>query len=81
MKGVDGGLAGSEVSILSADFEYESGAFTLNGLWADGSLTVMDHRLAPKTLVAIISQRAIPCGRVAASLLNQPYALCALFCF
>ena len=37
MKGVDSGLAGSEVSILSADFEYESGAFTLNGLWADGS--------------------------------------------
>ena len=44
MKGTDGSseddnkiLPGSEVSILSADFEYESGAFTLNGLWAAGS--------------------------------------------
>ena len=36
-KGADAAELGGEVSILSADFEYESGAFTLNGLWADGS--------------------------------------------
>ena len=36
-KGADAAVLGGEVSIVSADFEYESGAFTLNGLWAAGS--------------------------------------------
>ena len=41
-KGADHANQGNEVSILSADFEYEVGDLTLNGVWASGSQSDVD---------------------------------------
>lgn len=41
-KGMDHANQGNEVSIFSADFEYEVGELTLNGVWASGAQSDVD---------------------------------------